>query len=115
MNYLESLLASNAFGAFIGWLVFNVIMWRIEKNKYDKLHERFPWGKYAGETYDEWLTSIVCVPLILWIGYRSLSLNPLAQGLDVANLDWNDLYYLCAGFAPELIIKIFSKFGIIKD
>lgn len=113
MDYLDHVLSSNLFGTFIGWLVFNVVMWRIEKNKHDKLHKPFNLGQYARETYDEWITSAVCVPLILWIGYRSLSLNPLAEG--GAAIEWNDLYYLGAGVAPEAIIKLLTKLGIIKN
>lgn len=109
------LLESNLFGTLIGWLAFNALMWKLKKNKHDKKHEPFPFKQYARETVDEWIVSLIFVPLILWVGYRSLALNPFATGLDVAHADWSDLYYLCAGFAPELAVNVLTKLGIIKN
>lgn len=110
MELLEHFLKSNFFGTVVGWIVYQLIMWRREKNKYDVLHEEFPFMQYIKETYDDWITSAFCIPLLLWVGYRIADLNPIAED----PLQWNDLFYLSAGFVPELIYKFLIKKKIIE-
>lgn len=91
--------------ALFGWLAFNIILFRIEKDKADKLDEKFSFTKYALKTWDNWLASLVCVPVIIYIGYNKLSIGMI----DAEDVKWNDLYYLGAGFLPELVIVAWEQ------
>lgn len=98
----------NIYASLVGWLAFNCLMWRIEKNKYDREHKAFPFKQYALESVDDWITSLVFVPVILFIGYWKLSLNPFGD-MDVQHAAWSDLYYLCSGFVVEVVTKAYEK------
>jgi hypothetical protein len=93
------------FAAFFGWLAFNVILFRIEKDKADDLSESFDLKKYFLKSWDNWLASLVCVPIVLYLGANQIGIGVI----DAENPDWKDLYYLGAGFLPELIIVAWKK------
>ena len=39
----------NFYVTILGWLAYNVIMFSIEKDKYDSTHTTFPFKQYIGE------------------------------------------------------------------
>lgn len=102
---MEHFFVNPFFAALFGWLAFNVILFRIEKDKSDDTEINFSIKHYANKTWDNWLASLVCVPIVLYIGYSKLSIGMI----DAENPQWNDLYYLGAGFLPELIIVLWKK------
>jgi len=102
---MEPIITHPLFATFFGWLAFNVIMFRIEKDAFDDRGENFPLWKYMARVWDNWLASGVMIPVILFVGYRQLDINPLVEGVH----GWNDLYFLNAGFAPELLIVAWKK------
>lgn len=93
----------NWYISFFAWAAYNVIIFRIAKDEFDKRHEKFQYGMYFSETWDNWLSSLVMVPILLWLGYRQLHIidDPLTG---IKNLHWSDLYYLMSGFITELVI-----------
>ena len=102
---IEHFFIHPVFVALFGWLAFNLIMFRIEKDKSDSINECFNTWQYICKTWDNWLASLVCVPVILFIGYKQLDIGMV----DAEKVHWNDLYYLFAGFVPELVIVIWEK------
>lgn len=102
---MKDIITHPLFATFFGWLAFNVLMFSVEKDVFDKAHKLFPIKEYILYTWDNWLRSLVFIPLILFVGYNQLDLNPLVEGVH----GWNDLYYLSAGFAPELAIVAWNK------
>jgi hypothetical protein len=93
------------FAALFGWLAFNVILFRIEKDKDDDADKVFSIKAYVLKYWDNWLASLVCVPIVLYLGYNQLSIGMI----DAENPQWKDLYYLGAGFLPELVIVAWKK------
>lgn len=93
------------FAALFGWLAFNVILFRMEKDKFDDSDTVFSVKAYALKVWDNWLASLVCVPVVLYLGYNQLSIGMI----DAENPQWKDLYYLGAGFLPELVIVAYKK------
>lgn len=93
------------YAALFGWAAFNIILFRIDKDKADDSNELFSVGSYFKKYWDNWLASLVCVPIVLYIGYNQLNIG----FIDVDNPNWNDLYYLGAGFMPELVIVAWKK------
>lgn len=93
------------FAAFFGWLAFNVILFRIEKDKQDDLDQAYDLKKYFSKSWDNWLASLVCVPIVLYLGYNQIGIGLI----DAEKPEWKDLYYLGAGFLPELIIVAWKK------
>jgi len=93
------------FAAFFGWLAFNVILFRIEKDKADDLDQAYDLKKYFSKSWDNWLASLVCVPIVLYLGYNQIGIGVI----DAEKPEWKDLYYLGAGFLPELIIVAWKK------
>jgi len=88
------------FAALFGWLAFNAILFRMEKDKDDDKGLDFHVVEYAKRTWDNWLASLVCVPIVLFLGYKQLHIGMI----DMDQPKWADLYYLAAGFMPEFII-----------
>lgn len=89
-------------------MAFNAIMFRIEKDKYDKDNQQFPLLAYVSKTWDNWLASLLMIPVILYAGYKGLGLDAFGV-VDVNHIGWSDAYYLGAGFFTELIIVIYEK------
>lgn len=97
----------NIYAAFIGWLAFNVFVWHLDKNAYDREHKEFPFRQFVNEHYDDWIVSLVFVPVLLYLGYIGFGFNPLGE-FDMQP-GWNDAYYLCSGFAVELVKRLYEK------
>lgn len=102
---MEHFLVDPIFAALFGWLAFNVILFRIEKDKADDSDLQFNIKGYFLKVWDNWLASLVCVPIVLYLGYKQLSIGMI----DAENPQWQDLYYLGAGFLPELVIVAWKK------
>ena len=98
----EIFFGSNAMGAFVAWIAWTVIMLSLYKDENEKT---WNFKAYVGEHWDNWAASFVCIPVLLWIGYKQLSLGVL----DLEKPDWNDLYYLASGFAPEMVKMAYKK------
>jgi len=54
-----------------------------------------------------WIGNLACCPLMLWLGYKGLSLDILAPIIG-AKLGWSDLYLLASGAAFEMILFLIS-------
>lgn len=93
----------------VGWLAWNVIIFRIDKDQYDDRKEPFPLKQYALQSWDNWLTSACMIPVLLFIGHKGLGIPGAFVGFDVDNLEWSDLYYLGAGFLTEAVIFAIKK------
>lgn len=96
----------NIFITFIGWLAWNVLVFRLEKDKYDDEGKEFPLSTYIAKTYDNWLSSLLFVPIILFMGYRQLGFNAFGT---IEEIGWNDLFYVCAGFISEAVYYMIKK------
>jgi len=65
---------------------------------------------YAKTHYETWIGSLGCIFLLLWIGARNLSVDPLAPLFGVeAKLGWNDLYLVGSGVVWDAFIFGFKK------
>lgn len=102
---MEEIFIHPLFAVLAGWFAWNVLMFSIEKDTFDKEKKIFPIGEYILYTWDNWLRSLVFIPVLLFAGYKNLDLNPLVA----TEVGWNDLYFLCSGFAPELVIYAWNK------
>ncbi len=97
--------------ALIGWMAFNAIMFSMDKDTaldggeitVDKVKSY--WLQYKLKNFDNWIASLWMVPILLFIGYKGLKVPDFGIG----ELTWSDLYYPCAGFATELVRRIWKK------
>lgn len=110
MDYLAIIFGSNLMGTLYGWLAWAALLWHIEKNKHDERGEPFPFSEYRKKMSDDWISSFLFIPVILWVGARSLALDPFVND----GAGWSDLYYLCAGLAPQAVVRVLKKFDLIK-
>lgn len=102
----------NFFISIAGWFLWNLAELYIEKS--EKENDSDPETKwevkaYASSHWPLWIGSLVCIPVILWIGYRNLNIDPLGAMIGLESNKWNDLYILGAGAAFEFFI-----FGVKK-
>ncbi len=93
-----------------GCFLWNWAQLTIEKKTLDEdgnPNTNFTFIDYAKKQYPYWVGSVVCIPILLWIGANKLSLDPLEPliGID-ANIGWHDLYFLGSGAAFEATIFI---------
>lgn len=102
---MEHIFINPLFASLFAWLAFNVIMLRMAKDVQDDKGEAFSLSNYVQKTWDNWLASLVCVPVLLYIGMSKLDIG----AIDAGALQWSDLYYLLSGFLPELVIVMYKK------
>ena len=100
--------------ALFGVILYNWLSFTIEKDKFDKEDEPFNFGNYAGKRWDNWIWSLLCVPLIVFKG-EQLWYYAMAY----FEKDWQflDVLYLSAGVVAEglywLLKKMFSLIAAI--
>lgn len=104
MESLENFFINPIAASFFGWLAWNVVMFRIEKDGYDLQKIKFPLGEYFSRTWDNWIASFVMIPILLFVGFKKLNIE-----FDSNNLQWNDLYYVLSGFITEVVIVSWEK------
>lgn len=103
----------NALISLIGWLGWNIIIFRIDKDRYDDIGNEFPLRQYFLQSWDNWLASLIMVPVLLYVGDRGLNLPGSVFGFD-KDMAWSDIYYLGAGFFTEAIIWAIKKYQASK-
>lgn len=91
----------------MGWLAWNVLLFVIEKDGYDDQEKEFPFKAYVKKRWDNWLASLVLVPVLLWLGSVGLGLNIFSP---LETLEWSDTYYLLSGCASEMAITGIKKY-----
>lgn len=91
----------NALAALAGWLAWNGTMFSIHKDSDEK---NFNLKSYTMETYDNWLASLLMIPVLLYVGHSQLSID-----IDSGKLEWQDTYYLASGFAVEAVKVAWKK------
>ena len=92
----------------LGWLAWNVALFSLEKDEYDERNETFHLGHYVSLYYDNWLLSLVFIPILVIIGIKGLELSAVPIG-DFKDLKWHDMYYLGSGFFAELVKVTIKK------
>ena len=93
------------FAALFAWLAFNLVLFRMEKDQSDEKGLDFHVIEYFKRVWDNWLASLFCVPIVLYLGYYQLDIGMI----DVTHPKWYYLYYLGAGFLPEFVIVAYKK------
>ena len=86
--------------AAYGFLIYTVGLFVIEKDEYDDKDEHFSIKKYLSRNWDNWLLSLILVPIIatkaegLWLG-----------AMDIWEKEWSfyDVYYLGVGALVEIV------------
>lgn len=92
----------NLLAALAGWVAFNVVMLSMYKDEHE---QTFNLSSYAKEYWDNWLASFVMIPVLLYFGYKQLGLGLI----EMEHVKWSDAYYVCSGFAVELIKEVYKK------
>lgn len=98
----------NFFISVIGWAVWTIAEMEITRRRLDSdgnPQTNFSWYDYRKSHRFIWIGSFLCIPLLLWLGYAKMNLDPL-EPITGAKVGWHDLYYLGSGFAFEFIIFI---------
>lgn len=93
----------NVCAALAGWIAWNIIMLSVYKDKNEKT---FNIKAYAEEYWDNWLASLVMIPVLLYVGYKGLGFG----AIDMEHLHWSDVYYVCSGFAVELVKEAWDRY-----
>lgn len=104
----------NIWITFFGWLAFNVIIFRIDKDQYDDKGTTFPIHQYALQSWDNWLASLCMIPIILFMGYKGLGFNVFSS-IGIDRLEWSDAYYMGSGFFTEAVILVIKKWKASKQ
>jgi hypothetical protein len=94
--------------SILGWLAWNVALFSLEKDEFDEQEKPFSLKHYAALYYDNWLLSLVFVPILIIVGIRGLNLSAIPIG-DFQDLQWHDMYYLGSGFFAELVKVTIKK------
>jgi hypothetical protein len=112
----------NFFISLLGWFLWNWAELTVTKAQFDDDNDektKFKIREYAYTHWTIWIGSAACIFLLLWVGYKNLSIDPLAPVFGVnTKLGWNDLYLLGSGAAFDAIIyatKAIKKFFKKKE
>lgn len=100
---MDTLITNHWIIALVGWAAFIVISLSMDKDLKDESGQAFPIGPYIQTKWDNWLASLVCVPVLVIIGRYGMDLS-------LTGIQWADLYYLAAGIAPEFIKNQIARF-----
>lgn len=87
--------------ALAGWLAWNAIMLSIYK---DANEQAFNLRAYVSEHWDNWLASLVMIPVLLFFGSKGLGIK-----IDEYNINWDDSYYVASGFITEAVKMLWKK------
>lgn len=99
----EILFGDNAAAALLAWVAWNVIIFSFHKDE-DEAH--FNVKAYCLDTYDNWLASLVSIPVLLWLGAKGFNFKQFSFGDGV---DFGDFYYLLSGMAVEVVKVAYKK------
>lgn len=96
----------NFSGALLGWAIWNIAELVIRQKELEEdgdPNTNFHFKEYKQKKMWYWIGSFVCCLLLLWIGERQLSLEPLSEALN-HKFNWNDLYYPASGAVFEVFM-----------
>ena len=98
----EIFFGTNAIAAFCGWVAWTVIMLSVYKDDNEKI---FNLKAYAQEHWDNWLASLVSIPVLLYLGFVQFNFGTVLDGGSA----WNDAYYVGSGFFVEVVKMAWKK------
>ena len=83
-----------------GFLIYTVLLFVIEKDEYDNADEHFSIKKYLSKNWDNWLLSLILVPII-----ATKAEDIWAGAMDIFTKTWTfyDVYYLGVGALVEAL------------
>lgn len=99
----EIFFGTNALAAIFGWIAWTVIMLRVYKDENEKT---FNLKAYFSEHWDNALSSLVFIPVLLYLGHNQFNFGDV---LGEGSLQWKDAYYVGSGFAVEVLIMSYKK------
>lgn len=94
--------------SLLGWLMWNFGLFSFEKDKADDLNQDFDIRHYIKCYWDNWVLSLIMVPILIILGIKGLGLDAIPM-LDIEHLKWSDSYYLGAGFFAEALKYYLAK------
>lgn len=99
----EILFGDNAIAALLAWLAWNIIIFSFHK---DEDEEHFNVKTYYRATWDNWLASLVSIPVLLVLGAKGFNFKQFNL---VDGIDFGDFYYMLSGFAVEALKVAYKK------
>lgn len=106
MHEIEAILSHEYFLAVYGVLLYYVILWSIEKDKTDELGKRFDFKKWKSATKDNFIVTLMIVPLIIIFDDEIAGL--LNEYLE-KDIHFGNMVYLMAGPVTGIIYKLVIK------
>jgi len=100
------MVALNLIPVLLGWFLWNWAELVLEQRALDEdgnPQTNFTFSDFSKKKRFVWIGNLFCCPLMLWIGYKGLSLDIL-EPLIGAKLGWSDFYLLASGAAFEMIL-----------
>jgi hypothetical protein len=92
----------NVFITIIGWIAWNWFWFAVEKDKSDDLDKRFDYRDYARKHWENWVWTLLLVPILLYYGSRGLGLDVFGSP-HMDHLKWNDAFYPCVGLFSDIV------------
>jgi len=89
--------------AFYGFLIYSVIMFVTEKDEFDAEDKKFSIKKYLSHNWDNWLLSLILVPVI-----ATKAQDIWAGAMEIGGFEWNfyQVYYLGVGAVVEALYTL---------
>lgn len=94
----------------LGWGLWNLIEWNLEKNKADDQDKDFDGAAYRKKKKDDWIVSFFVAVFLLVVGHMGLGLDLLRVVDSEHPAKWSDLYYAGSGFLYEVLKFLIKKF-----
>ncbi len=110
---MEELFANEFVLALYGFLIYTLLLFVITKDGYDKQNKKFDYKAYLKKNYDNFLLSILMVPVITF--YAVDIFHSVVN--DYFEKDWHFLkvYYLFLGAVVELLYLGIAKIRPKKE
>lgn len=109
---METLFSNIYILSLYGFIIYTYLNFVFTKDKYDDANKKFNYKKYLSSNWDNWLLSLLLVPVIAFYA------NDIWGGLmDWQEKDWQfrKVYYLGVGALVEFVYWIFNKVSRKKN
>ena len=107
VKIISDIFTHEYFMAFYGVVVYYAIIWSLAKNKAEKAKQKFNWKKWKTEVKDNFVVTLLVVPLVIIFDDEIVLLYNNFVEKDIV---MGKYIYIMAGPLTDMLFRIVQKF-----
>jgi len=100
------------FLAVIGWVLYNLLILNVTKDKLDEEDKKFVWKSYKSKHWDNWAFTFLLAPVLVFYMQDIIVLFGHWLEKDIPKLE---VYYLGCGVITEVIYYLLAKIVKLRN